>query len=179
VSFDFLPSEAEGPHIQGDIREHTYDGFDLIVAHPECTYLCSSGQHWNRRVAKRSEATAAALDIVRWVLNLPARRLCLENPIGIISTQIRKPDQIIQPYQYGDDASKATCLWLKGLHPLRPTALIPPRITWTNGKPAMRWSNQTDSGQNRSTPSETRWMERSRTYQGIAEAMADQWGAGA
>lgn len=98
--------------------------------------------------------------------------LALENPVGCISTRIRKPTQIIQPYQFGDDASKKTCLWLRNLPPLTPTKYIPPRMV--NGKP--RWANQTDSGQNKLGPSEDRWKERSRTYQGIADAMATQWG---
>jgi len=98
-------------------------------------------------------------------------RIALENPKGCISSRIRKPDQTIQPYQFGDDASKATCLWLVNLPPLKPTSYVEPRLV--NGKP--RWANQTDSGQNRLTPSEDRWKERSRTFPGIAEAMADQW----
>ncbi len=100
----------------------------------------------------------------------------MENPVGCISTRIRTPDQIIQPYQFGADASKATCLWLTNLPPLQHTSLVNPRIVWAGGKPAMRWGNQTDSGQNALGPSETRWAERSVTYLGIAEAMAEQWG---
>jgi hypothetical protein len=148
------------------------DNWDLMIAHPPCTYLCSSGLHWNKRRPERAQMTEEALQFVRSLLDAPIPRIALENPIGAISTRIRKPDQTIQPYQYGHDASKSTCLWLKGLPPLRPTKMIEPRIV--NGKP--RWGNQTDSGQNKLPPSEDRWKLRSETYQGIAEAMAHQWG---
>lgn len=145
--------------------------FDLMVSHPPCTFLCNSGLHWNARVPGRAEETEAALRFVRFLLDTPIRFKALENPIGCISTRIRKPDQIIQPHQFGEDASKATCLWLDGLPPLQPTAHIPPRRV--NGRP--RWANQTDSGQNRLSPSEDRWKIRSETYAGIANAMASQW----
>lgn len=113
-----------------------------------------------------------ALDFVRRLLDADIPRIALENPISIISSKIRKPDQIIQPWQFGHDASKSTCLWLKGLPKLVPTSLVAPRIVY--GK--KRWANQTDSGQNRLPPSEDRWKIRSETYSGIAEAMAVQWG---
>lgn len=146
--------------------------WDLLIAHPPCTYLCSSGLHWNNKVSGRQEKTEEALVFVRALLDAPVEKIALENPIGCISSQIRKPDQIIQPWQFGHDASKATCLWLKGLPLLKPTKIIEPRIV--NGK--QRWANQTDSGQNKLGPSKNRWKERSRTYQGIANAMAEQWG---
>jgi hypothetical protein len=145
--------------------------WDMMIAHPPCTYLCSSGLHWNKRRPERAQMTEDALQFVRTLLNAPIPRIALENPIGAISTRIRKPDQTIQPYQFGHDASKSTCLWLKGLPPLRPTQMIQPRII--NGKP--RWGNQTDSGQNKLPPSADRWKIRSETYQGIASAMAEQW----
>src|SRR5690606_3185255 len=113
-----------------------------------------------------------SLEFVRLLLDADIPRIALENPIGRISTAIRKPDQIIHPHQFGHDASKATCLWLKNLPPLLPTSLVAPRMV--NGRP--RWSNQTDSGQNKLPPSEDRWKIRSATYRGIADAMADQWG---
>ena len=172
LSCDLLPSEAPGPHYQGDVRDILDDGWDLMVAHPPCTYLCSSGLHWNGRVPGRAEQTEAALEFVLLLLRAPIKRKALENPIGCISSRIRKPDQIIQPWWFGHDASKATCLWLEGLPPLVPTNKIPPRLV--KGKP--RWGNQTDSGQNRLGPSEDRWKIRSETYLGIAEAMAEQWG---
>ena len=171
MSCDLLPTDAPGPHYQGDVRDILGDGWDLMVAHPPCTYLCSSGLHWNKRVPGRAQMTEDALDFVRLLLDAPIPRIALENPIGCIGTRIRKANQTIQPWQFGHDASKATCLWLKNLPLLTPTAVVEPRIA--NGK--KRWANQTDSGQNRLPPSDDRWKIRSETYVGIAEAMADQW----
>lgn len=174
ISCDLLPTMQQGPHYQGNVLDILYDRkWDLMAAHPPCTYLCSSGLHWNQRRPGRQEKTEAALDFVRALLEAPITRIALENPIGCISSRIRKPDQVIQPWQFGEDASKKTCLWLKNLPPLKPTKLIEPRVV--NGKP--RWGNQTDSGQNRLAPSQDRWMLRSITYQGIANAMAEQWGS--
>lgn len=175
ISCDLLPAEdgRSDYHYQGDVRDIINDGWDLMIAHPPCTYLCTSGLHWNKRIPGRQELTDESLDFVRFLLDAPIPRIALENPIGCISTKIRKPDQIIQPYQFGEDASKSTCLWLKNLPLLQPTEYIEPRTV--NGK--KRWGNQTDSGQNKLTPSDTRWMERSRTYPGIAQAMAKQWGS--
>jgi len=172
MSCDLLPTEKPGPHYQGDILDVIHSGWDLMVAHPPCTYLSSSGLHWNTRRPERAEMTG---DAIRFVMDLAAAdipRICIKNPIGCLSTRWRKPDQIIQPFEFGHDASKATCLWLKGLPKLMPTALIDPRIV--NGR--MRWGNQTDSGQNKLGPSADRWAKRSLTYDGIAEAMAQQWG---
>ncbi len=172
-SCDLLPCDADPAyHIQGDVVPLLGDGWDLMVAHPPCTYLCSSGLHWNKRVNGRQAKTEAALDFVRTLLSCPIPRVAIENPVGCISTRIRKPDQTIQPWQFGHDASKATCLWLKRLPLLRPTAIISPRMV--AGRP--RWANQTDSGQNRLGPSADRWRIRSETYSGIATAMAQQWG---
>jgi hypothetical protein len=172
-SCDLLPCDADPAyHIQGDVVPLLGQGWDLMVAHPPCTYLCSSGLHWNKRVEGRQAKTEAALDFVRTLLSCPIPRVAIENPVGCISTRIRKPDQTIQPWQFGHDASKATCLWLKELPLLRPTAIISPRMV--AGKP--RWANQTDSGQNRLGPSTDRWKIRSETYSGIATAMAQQWG---
>lgn len=173
MSCDLLPSENHGPHYQGDVRDVIGDDWDLMIAHPPCQFLSSSGLHWNKRIPERAVKTEEAIEFVRLLLDAPIPRIALENPVGCISTRIRKPDQVIQPYQFGEDASKATCLWLKNLPPLLPTASVAPRIV--NGRP--RWSNQTDSGQNKLAPSKTRWMDRSRTYHGIAAAMAAQWGA--
>lgn len=171
-SCDLLPSNTIGNHYQGDVRDILDDEWDLMIAHPPCTYLCSSGLHWNKRRPERVSLTEEALDFVRLLLNAPIPRIALENPVGCISTRVRPYDQAIQPYEYGHNASKKTCLWLKNLPPLRPTQFIEPRMV--NGRP--RWENQTDSGQNRLPPSEDRWAIRSETYQGIAEAMAAQWG---
>lgn len=172
MSCDLLPTEADGLHYQGDVRNLIHGDWDLMIAHPPCTYLCSSGLHWNKRVPGRAELTEQALDFVRELLDAPIPRIALENPIGCIGTRIRKADQTVQPWQFGHDASKATCLWLKNLPPLVPTSIVEPRLV--NGK--KRWGNQTDSGQNRLPPSADRWKIRSETYTGIAEAMADQWG---
>lgn len=172
-SCDLLPTEQPGQHIQGNVLDVLNDGWDAAFWFPPCTYLCSSGLHWNTRRPERAAKTETALDFVQQLMNTPVPFMALENPIGCISTRIRKPDQVVQPYQFGEDASKATCLWLKGLPPLVPTDYVAPRMV--NGKP--RWSNQTDSGQNRLAPSEKRWMQRSITYQGVANAMAVQWTA--
>lgn len=182
-SCDLLPTESEltkqeGKHIQGDVLELLEDeSWDMMIAHPPCTYLCSSGLHWNKRVEGRDKQTHEAMLFVFNLMGVgfishSIKKICLENPIGCISSQYRKPDQIIQPYGFGHDASKSTCLWLKGLPRLRPTNYIEPRMV--NGK--KRWDNQTDSGQNKLGPSETRWAERSITYEGIATAMSNQWG---
>lgn len=174
ASCDLLPSETEGWHFQGDIFSVLLrvPDWDLLIAHPDCTYLCSSGLHWNLRVPGRADKTTAALVFVQRLLDAPISRIALENPIGRINTLIRPPDQYIQPYEYGHDASKKTGLWLKNLPHLQPTKLVPPRVI--DGRP--RWGNQCDSGQNKLGPSPTRWRERARTYLGWAEAMADQWG---
>lgn len=173
VSCDFEPAEDGSPyHYQGDLFDVIDYPWDLAIFHPPCTYLTSAGLHWNKRDPSRNALTEEALDFVRKLLALPIPRIALENPVGCISSRIRKPDQIIQPYNFGEDASKATCLWLKGLPLLMPTRRIGGRIV--NGRE--RWANQTDSGQNRLAPSPYRWKERSRTYEGIAAAMAAQWG---
>lgn len=170
VSCDFLPTEAEGPHIEGDVLKVLGDGWDLMIAHPPCTYLSVSGLHWNKRRPERAAKTEEALAFVRALLEAPIPRIALENPISAISTRIRKPDQILQPWMFGHPESKATCLWLKGLPLLVPTNVLPL-------PPGGRWSNQTPSGQNKLGPSPDRWKVRSKTYPGLAEAMAEHWGA--
>ena len=167
ISCDILPTDAPGPHYQGDVRDILEDGFDLMVAHPPCTHLAVSGARWFK---DKQVEQAEALDFVRLLLAAPIDKIALENPISIISSRIRKPNQIIQPWQFGSPESKSTCLWLKNLPNLIPTDILP--------LPASgRWNNQTPSGQNKLGPSPDRWKERSKTYQGIAEAMAQQWGA--
>ena len=172
-SCDILPCSGGHPewHIQGDVLEHLERGWDLMIAHPPCTYLSVSGLHWNKRNPERAQKTEEALVFVRMLMNAPIVKIAIENPISCISTCIRKPDQIIQPYEFGEDASKKTCFWLKNLPKLQPTKYIEPRFI--DGKP--RWSNQTDSGQNKLGPSEDRSAIRSKTYQGIANAIAEQW----
>lgn len=173
-SCDLLPTERSGPHIQGDVLAVLADGWDMMIAHPPCTYLALSGLHWNNRIPGRREKHDAALKFVRALLDAPIPRIALENPVGAISRHIRRPDQMIQPWQFGHDASKLTCLWLKGLPRLVPTRIVEPPARQSNGSP--RYSNQTASGQNKLGPSPDRWKLRSLTYPGIAEAMAEQWG---
>ncbi len=173
VSCDLLPTDAPGPHYQGPVQDIISDGWDLMIAHPPCTYLSVSGMHWTKRGLRDPQLTEDALEFVRMLMCAPVPRIAVENPVSVISSRIRKPDQIITPYQFGHDASKKTCLWLQGLPLLRPTQMVEPRII--GGR--KRWGNQTDSGQNRLSPSPDRWKIRSATYPGIAAAMADQWGS--
>lgn len=149
-----------------------------MIAHPPCTYLTVAGLHWNKRDPERAAKTEEALGFVELLMNAPVPRICIENPVSCISSRIRKPDQIVQPYNFGDDASKRTCLWLKNLDPLPidPAKRVKGRVVEYKGKMVERWGNQTDSGQNRLPPSEDRWKLRSATYQGIADAMAAAWG---
>lgn len=172
MSCDLLPTESNGPHHQGDVTDILDQGWDLLIAHPPCTYLCVSGLHWNKNDHKRTKKTKAAIEFVKLLMNTNINKIAIENPVSCISTKIRKPDQLIQPYNFGHDASKKTCLWLKNLPYLKGENYIQPRII--NGKP--RWGNQTDSGQNKIPPSANRGKIRSLTYHGIAEAMANQWG---
>jgi len=158
ISCDLLPTEKPGPHHQGSVLDILDQGWDLMIAHPPCTHLAVSGARWFKDKRKEQEG---ALVFVRLLLDAPIERIALENPISIISSRIRKPDQIIQPYQFGHGETKATCLWLKGLTKLRPTEMVEGREARVHKMP----------------PSPDRWKERSRTYQGIADAMADQWGA--
>jgi hypothetical protein len=173
VSCDILETEVPGPHYQGDVLDILDEGWDLMIAHPPCTFLSSSGLHWNTRRPERAAKTEEALEFVRALLRAPIPRVALENPVGCIGTRVRPADQYIHPHQFGADASKRTGLWLQHLPLLTPTSAVNPRMV--NGKP--RWANQTDSGQNRLGPSDARWALRSATYTGIADAMADQWGS--
>ena len=169
VSCDLLPTDAPGPHIEGDVLPHLADGWDMMIAFPPCTYLCASGMHWTTRGLRDPQLTADALAFVRALMAAPIPRIAVENPIGRISTAIRKPDQVIHPWEFGHPESKTTCLWLTGLPPLLPTSVLTLPVSG-------RWANQTASGQNKLGPSADRWKIRSATYAGIAEAMADQWG---
>ena len=172
-SCDLLPADDDQEfHIQSDVIPQLSAGWDLMIAHPPCQYLSVSGLHHNNNNPTRAQLTENAIDFVQSLLLAPIERIALENPVGCISSRIRKPDQIIQPYQFGHDASKRTCLWLKNLPSLQATEYVEPRMV--SGLP--RWNNQTDSGQNRLGPSSDRWKLRSITYQGIADAMAAQWG---
>ena len=157
VSCDLLPTEQPGPHHQGDVLDLLDDGWDLMIAHPPCTHLASSGARWWENKRKEQED---AFRFVRQLAEAPIGRIAIENPIGYLSTAWRKPDQIIQPWQFGHGETKATCLWLKNLPGLAPTQVVEGR----------------EARIHRMSPSPTRWKERSKTYQGIAEAMALQWG---
>jgi site-specific DNA-cytosine methylase len=157
MSCDLLPTEKLGPHHQGDVLEILDKGWDLMIAHPPCTHLAVSGARWFKdKVQEQLEA----LEFVRELLNAPINKIALENPISIISSKIRKPDQIIQPWQFGHGETKATCLWLKNLSKLIPTNVVDGREARVHKLP----------------PSPNRWKLRSTTYEGIAKAMAEQWG---
>lgn len=155
-SCDLLPSEKPGNHHQGDVREVLYQSWDLMIAHPPCTHLAVSGARWFKDKVREQ---AEALDFVRLLLSAPIQHIALENPVSIISSKIRRPDQIIQPWQHGHGETKATCLWLKNLPKLTPSNVV-------SGREQRIW---------KLPPSEDRWKERSRTFSGIAEAMASQW----
>lgn len=231
-SCDFEPSDTVGQHYRGDVRDLLTQQWDMMIAFPPCTYLCSSGMHWTTRGIRDPKLTEEALEFVHLLLNSGIPRIAIENPVGAINTRICKPSQMIQPWQFGDDASKRTCLWLKNLPLLQfdPNHCVPPRgyelvrsaydmlecegcgepycpehedhyencpcigpdeedvtirvldgvrfATRLSPAPAkLLWANQTPSGQNKLGPSPTRWKERSKTYPGIARAMADQWGS--
>ena len=168
ISCDLLPTDVPGEHHQGDVRELLAQSWDIIIAFPPCTYLCSSGMHWTTRGLRDPKLTEDALDFVRCLLGADCKHIAIENPVGAISTRIRKPDCIIHPWQFGHPESKTTCLWTKNLPVLVPTKVLQ--------KPASgRWENQTPNGQNKLGPSKDRWKLRSATYQGIADAMAAQW----
>jgi site-specific DNA-cytosine methylase len=159
-SCDLLPTERTWPadrHIVGDVREVLGDGWDLMVAHPPCTHLAVSGARW---FAGKQQEQAEALDFVRALLAAPIPRIALENPVSIISSRICKPSQVVQPWQFGHGECKATCLWLRGLPLLTPTNVVEGREQRVHRMP----------------PGPDRWRERSRTFPGIAEAMAEQWG---
>lgn len=157
MSCDLLPSDKPGPHYQGDVFDVINDGWDLMIAHPPCTHLAVSGARWFKdKVTEQAEA----LDFVRKLMNADIGRICIENPVSIISSRIRKPDQTIQPWQFGHGETKRTCLWLKGLPKLVPTDIV-------DGRDQRIW---------KLPPSPDRWKIRSATFQGIADAMANQWG---
>lgn len=166
MSCDILPTDVDGPHYLGDVCNILNDGWDLMIAHPPCTHLAVSGARWWK---DKQVEQAQALEFVELLLNAPIEKIALENPVGIISKKIRRPTQYIHPYEFGHPESKKTGLWLKNLPPLKPTnELSLPECGY--------WENQTASGQNKLGPSKDRWKIRSKTYSGIAEAMASQWG---
>ena len=155
-SCDLLPTEQPGQHYQHDVKYIMHRGWDLMIAHPPCTHLAVSGARWFKD--KRQEQIDA-LNFVRDLMDAPIKYIAIENPISVISSKIRKPDQVIQPWQFGHGETKATCLWLKNLPKLKPTNIV-------EGREGKVW---------KMPPSPDRWKARSRTYTGIAEAMANQW----
>jgi hypothetical protein len=163
-SCDLLECEAAPSwHYQRPVEEVLQLGWDLMIAHPPCTHLAVSGsRHFHRKAREQAEA----LNFVRLLMAAPIPRWCIENPVSVISSAIRVPDQIIQPWQFGHPESKSTCLWLHNLPALKATDVLP----LPNGG---RWDNQTASGQNKLPPSKDRWKIRSRTYEGIADAMGE------
>ena len=172
VSVDLLPTETEGRHIQGDVLDVLKsEQFDLMIAFPPCTHLAVSGAAWfteKREDGRQQEA----LDFVRALLNAPIDRIALENPVGVISSYIKKPDQIIQPYHFGHTVQKTTCLWLKNLPPLKYTKVVEPEmVTMQNGERMSKFHYDTFK-----LPPEQRGHIRSETFEGIAIAMGDQWG---
>ena len=156
-SCDVLPTESRGKHLQGDVRQYLGNGWGLMIAHPPCTHLAVSGARWFK---DKQQEQAEALEFVRTLLDAPIERIALENPVSVISSRIRKPDQVIQPWQFGHGEVKATCLWLKNLRKLKPTQVV-------DGRHPACWL---------ASPGPDRWKIRSKTYAGIANAMAAQWG---
>ena len=157
LSCDLLPSEIKGPHHQGNVLDIIDNGWDLMIAHPPCTHLAVSGARWFK---DKQQEQIAALEFVRKLFDAKIPKIAIENPVSIISSKIRKPDQIIQPWMFGHGETKKTCLWLKNLPALVPTNIV-------DGREQRIW---------KMPPNENRWKERSRTFNGIAEAMAQQWG---
>lgn len=190
MSCDLLSTETPGPHYQGDMFDLALGQFDLIIAHPPCTYLTTAAE-WAYKDeqtknikpgtligAERRKAREEALSFVERIWNIPVGKLAIENPVGVINSRLPfmpKP-QYVQHFQFGEDASKKTGLWLRGLPELKTTNYVEPRWVRSKGRLVARWSNQTDSGQNSLPPSADRWKDRSLTPLGLAEAMAEQWG---
>ena len=158
MSCDLLPTDVDNPHYQGDVFDVINDGWDLMIAHPPCTHLAVSGARWFK---DKVEEQKEALEFVQRLMDAPIDKIAIENPISIISSHIRKPEQIIQPWMFGHGETKATCLWLKGLPKLFATDVVEGR----------------EAKIHKMSPGPNRWKERSKTYQGIATAMANQWGA--
>jgi len=160
ISCDLLPTDAAGPHYQGNVEDILSDGYDLMVAHPPCTHLAVSGsRHFWRKEREQKEA----LDFVRLLMDAPIDRWCIENPVSVISSAIRQPDCIIQPWEHGHGECKTTCLWLKNLPKLKPSNIVEGREQKIHMLP----------------PGPNRWKIRSTTYEGVALAMGQQWGASA
>ena len=185
-SCDLLTCSGGHPewHIQGDAIAEAYSGkYDIMIAHPPCTYLAVSGARWlynkdGSRNEERYENQAEALDFVQQLMNAPIEHIAIENPVSVISSHIRKPDQIVHPYMFGDKASKSTCLWLKNLPKLIPTDIVEKGefVEWIgkNGKKKRQAKWYYDALAQAKTPEQRRTL-RSKTFQGMADAIADQW----
>ena len=173
MSCDLLPTDVPGPHYQGDVRDVLGDGWDLMVAHPPCTYLCGMGVWWNHKRPERWAQTYAARDFVDLLWKAPIPRIAIENPVGWLNKNWQKPAQIINPWQFGHEANKPTCLWLKNLPVLEPTKVVGKGEFYVkaNGQRMSKWSHK-ESGTR-----DARWKIAAATFPGIATAMADQWGA--
>lgn len=197
ISCDLLETDAEritgvdylGGHYKGDVKDIINDGWDLMIAHPPCTYLTVSGARWfyhpndkhlpyeERRPhpmhPNRRQLQEEALEFIQFLMDAPIEKIAIENPVGVISSRIRKPEQIIQPYMFGHSESKKTCLWLKNLQPLQPTNIVEEeeRVVYASGRSMPRWYADAYK-----LPPEERWKVRSATFPGIAKAMAEQWG---
>ena len=181
MSCDLLPNETPGPHYQGSVMDILNDGWDLMIAHPPCTYLTLTGNKWFRpeyaeRFPTRHKDREDAVEFFMALANAPIPKIAIENPIGIMSSRYRKPNQIIQPWEYGHETTKATCLWLKGLPNLVPTNIVSKGevVISKSGNRMSRWYYETSKI---TLKGGLRAKARSVTFQGIADAMANQWGA--
>jgi len=179
ISCDILPTDVPGPHYQGDVNDILSDNWDMIIAHPPCTYLTVTGNRWfniekyGDKARQRHLDREEAVDFFMLFANANCDKIAIENPVGVISTRWRKPDQIINPYQFGDPFEKKTCLWLKGLPKLEPTNIVkpPPRTEYKSGKTMPSWYADAVK-----LPKAERSKLRSKTFPGIAKAIATQWG---
>lgn len=181
ISCDLLPSERPGPHYQGDVRDIISNGFDLMIAHPPCTHLAVSGARWFKQ--KQADGRQQeGIDFFMEMINAPIPRIAVENPIGIMSKKYRKPEQVIQPFWFGDSVQKATCLWLKNLPCLKPTKIVDRGLIYVDPRGHSHDGAFTLRAKRAYSPlmllprNAERWKIRSTTFQGIADAMAEQWG---
>jgi hypothetical protein len=173
TSCDILPTESEGKHYQGDVLDILGDGWDLMIAHPPCTHLAVSGARWFASGHKPIHLRDEAIEFVRELMDAPINKIAIENPVSVISSYIRKSDQLIHPYHFGEPAAKSTCLWLKNLPKLQHTNIVEPEYVFSGtGRKWSKWFFETSC-----LPVKERGKARSRFWKGIADAMADQWGA--
>ena len=180
MSCDLVPTDAPGPHYQGDVMDIINEGWDLLIAFPPCTYLTLTGNKWFKpefanRFPERHQQRKDAVNFFMKIANMPIPKIAIENPIGVMSRIYRRPDQIIQPWQFGFPTTKATCLWLKGLPTLKPTNIVDKGevVISKSGNRMSKWYYETSK---LPLKDGTRAKARSVTFQGVADAMADQWG---